>query len=114
MKTLIQIAALACALATPGLALAGMECFTDRKVTAVNIGYVDMPFGADGGDAVYFTLDNGNTYPLNTGFNLDWPRGQALHRTLLAAMTQRFKVTGYDHYGYGGTCDDIDEILVKP
>lgn len=108
-KSLILLAACA-----PGVAFAGMQCFSDRRVVEVSSGYVDLPFGADNGDAVYFKLDDGRTFPLNTGFNLDWPRGQALHRTLLLAMSARYRVTGYDHYGYGGTCDDIDEIVIKP
>ena len=98
----------------PTVAFAGMQCFENRRVVQVNTGYVDLPFGADGGDAVYFKLDDGRVFPLNNSFNLDWPRGQALHRTLLMAMAARFRVTGYDHYGYGGTCDDIDEIVVSP
>jgi hypothetical protein len=92
---------------------AGKLCFQDRLVVSVNTGYVDLPFGADGGDAVYFTLDDGAYFPLNNGFNLDWPRGQALHRVLLMALAGRYRVTGYDHYGYGGTCDDIDELVIR-
>ena len=95
-------------------AMAGMTCFTNQKVVQINTGYVDRPFGADHGDAVYFKLSNGQTCPLNNGFNLDWPRGQALHRVLLLAMVGGYKITGWDHFGWGGTCDDIDEIAIVP
>jgi hypothetical protein len=108
----IFLAAVAAAAFLPCVASAGMLCFENRRVTAVNTGYVDAWFGADGGDAIYFTLDDGKTFPMNYGFNLDWPRGQALHRVLLMALAGGYRVTGYDHYGYGGTCDDIDEIKI--
>jgi hypothetical protein len=98
----------------PGVAFAAMQCFSDRRIVEVHMGYVELAPGADGGDAVYFRLDDGRVFPLNNGFNLDWPRGQALHRTLLLAMSARYRVTGYDHYGSGGTCDDIDNIVIKP
>jgi hypothetical protein len=110
----IAAAALVVFALLPMAAQAAMQCFADRRVVQVSTGYVEGSLGADGGDAVYFKLDNGKMYPLNNGFNLDWPRGQALHRTLLLAMTARYRVTGYDHYGYGGTCDDIDEIVLQP
>ena len=81
---------------------------------AVNAGYVDIGRSAapDGGDAVFFSLDDGQGFPLNAAYNLDWPRGQALHRMLVAAMAARWRVTGYDHYGT--RCDDIDEIHIEP
>ena len=109
---LLRLLACTALLAATSPAFAGMQCFNSQKVVQVYTGYVDLPYGADGGDAVYFKLGNGQLFPLNNGFNLDWPRGQALHRVLLLAMIGGYKVAGYDHYGYGGTCDDIDEIVI--
>lgn len=88
-------------------------CFSDQKVVSVNSGYVDIRAakGADGGDAVYFTLENGATYPLAYTYNLDWPRGQALHRVLMVALVGGHKISGWDHNGT--KCDDIDEIQIK-
>ena len=93
---------------------AARQCFFEQTVTQVATGYVTagQVGGPDGGDAVVFNLSNGTWYQLNNYFNLDLPRGQALHRTLLAAMAQRYRVTGYDHYT--PFCDDIDEIVVRP
>ena len=114
MRLLPRLIACTTLLAAATPALAGMKCFENQKVTQINSGYVEMSFGADNGDAVYFKLSNGKTYPLNNGFNLDWPRGQALHRVLLLAMIGGYRITGYDHFGWGGTCDDIDEIVIVP
>ena len=86
-------------------------CFSDRRVTQIYTGYVQGGMGADGGDAVYFTLDNGLTYALDRSYNLDWPRGQALHKTLLTAMAGGYRIHGRDHYG--GECSDVQEIMIK-
>lgn len=114
MRLLPRLIACTALLACSLPATAGKTCFTNQKVVQVNTGYVDMSFGADNGDAVYFKLSNGQTFPMNNSFNLDWPRGQALHRVLLLAMVGGYRITGYDHWGYGGTCDDIDEIVIVP
>jgi hypothetical protein len=86
-------------------------CFSNQKVTSVGTGFVELTKGADGGDAVYFTLANGSTYPLNGSFNLDWRRGEALHRVLMTALVGGHPITGHDHYGT--KCDDIDEIWIS-
>lgn len=97
---------------TPAVSYADV-CFSDQKIVSVNTGYVNLPTlkGADGGDAVYFTLENGAMYPLAYSYNLDWQRGQALHRVLMAALVGGHRITGHDHNGT--KCDDIDEIQIK-
>lgn len=87
-------------------------CFFDQKVVSVNTGRVELHLGPDGGDAVYFKLENGTTYALNNAYNLDHPRGQALHRVLLLAQAGGYPISGWDHFG--GQCDDIDEIQIVP
>ena len=95
----------------PSVASAGTQCFDNRRVMDVKTGFVEGRMGADGGDAVYFTLDDGRDFPLSVYYNLDSPRGQALHRVLLMAMGGNYRVTGYDHAG--APCDDIDEIHIR-
>lgn len=99
------------ALGLSPLPSAKAACFADRRVVAVNIGYVDGSRGPDGGYAVYFQLDDSPSrwWALNNGYNLnDEGRGPALHKTLLMAMASGYKIRAYDNYGY--TCDDIDVI----
>ena len=111
MKSILLAAVAAIAL-MPCVASAGKICFDNRRVVDVQTGYVDRwGMGPDGGDAVYFTLDNGLLLPLNVYYNLDSPRGQALHRVLLMAMAGNYRVTGIDHYG--DNCDDVDEIHIR-
>lgn len=114
MRTWIGIALIAVAGCISTDAKAGMKCFQDQKVVDVRQGYVDGSLGADGGHAIYFTLGNGRTYPINNGLNLNDHPGKAHLTTLLLAMISGYKITGWDHYGYGGTCDDIDELWTKP
>jgi len=87
-------------------------CFEGFRVAAVNIGYVNGDMGPDGGDAVYFRLDNSVDYwyPLNKAYNLDWPRGQALYKQLMTAMAGGYRIRAYDHYH--PYCDDIDQIEI--
>ena len=87
-------------------------CFENQKVIAVNTGYVDIwGMGPDGGDAVYFALENGKYFPLSIYYNLDSARGQRLHSVLMTAFTSGFRITGHDHFGWV-RCDDIDEIRI--
>jgi hypothetical protein len=99
-------------LACSGQAIAGSaRCFDHQGVVQINAGYVEIyGLGPDGGDAVYFKLENGQTFPLAAQYNLDWARGQALHKMLMTALTSGYKITGYDHSGT--LCDDIDEIAI--
>ena len=112
MKLIVAglVASMLFAWSSPALAL---ECFTNRRIVAVNTGWVaaEGRIGPDGGDAVVISLDNGRLYPMNQYYNLDHPRGQALHRVALMALVQRLTVTGHDHFGYN--CEAIDEISVK-
>ena len=106
------IAAIAVIALVPGVGHAGqgMQCFWDKRVTEVYTGYAVGSKGGDYGDAVYFRLEDGATYPLNYSYNLDHNRGQALHRVLLTALVGRYKLSGYDHYA--DNCDDIDELML--
>jgi hypothetical protein len=111
MRTWISAIAVALCLSPVTDALANSkQCFSEQKIVWISAGHVALSKGPDGGDAVYFKLENGATYPLAGTYNLDWPRGQALHRTLLAALSGRFRISGYDHNGT--MCDDIDEIYI--
>ena len=114
MRLLPRLIACTALLAATAPALAGMQCFENQKITRISTGYGEGSLGADHGDAVYFKITDGRQFPLNNGFNLDWPRGQALHRVLLLAMVGGYRITGYDHFGWGGTCDDVDEIVIVP
>jgi hypothetical protein len=95
-------------------ASAAQNCFKDRRIVQVNTGYVaaGQRGGPDGGDAVLLRLDDGRSFPLNVHSNLDWPRGQALHRVAMTALAGRYRVDGWDHYD-GSTCDDIDELVIR-
>ncbi len=111
MKRIVLLVVLALGLAPLFASQAQRMCFQDRRVKEVKIGYVDVwGKGPDGGDAVYFTLDNGALFPLNASYNLDWARGQALYKLLMTAMAGQYKVRGYDHFGT--SCDDIDELHI--
>lgn len=111
MKKILPSALACCVLAVAPAAWASKKaCFENMKVAAVSGGYNEGHLGPDGGDAVYFSLENGGTYALNYQFNLDWNRGQALHRTLMTAFVGGYRISGWDHWG--GNCDDIDQITI--
>jgi hypothetical protein len=112
MKRIVLLFVLALGLWPLFSAQAQQMCFQDRRVVAVNIGYVNGDMGPDGGDAVYFRLDtNPNRwYALNYSYNLDWARGQALYKMLMTAMAGGYRIRAYDHdYPY---CDDVDQIEI--
>ena len=111
MKIVVTTLVVAGLLVSAADAFAGEKCFGSRKVVRVATGYVDGSKGPDSGDAVYFTLDNGAVFPLNTSYNLDHAKGQALHHVLMTAMAGRYYVAGFDHHGT--MCDDIDEIWIS-
>ena len=106
---LMAIVAIAC---VPAAAHAQAKmCFADKKVAGVYAGNISYgTAGPDYGDAVYFKLEDGASFPLNKEYNLDHNRGQALHRVLLTALEGQYKINGFDHYG--GTCDDVDQIAL--
>ena len=113
MKRILLLGALALGVSPVFAVQAAQMCFENRRVTAVNIGYVNGSKGPDGGYAVYFRLDdNANRWwPLNGAYNLnDTGRGPALHQTLKVAMAGNFRIRAYDHYGT--MCDDVDEIEI--
>ncbi len=112
MKRIVLLVVLALGLSPLPSAKAQQMCFQDRRVAAVNIGYVNGDMGPDGGDAVYFRLvENPNRwYALNKSYNLDWNHGEALYKMLMTAMAGGFRIRAYDHfYPY---CDDIDQIEI--
>lgn len=109
MKRYLVCAALVAAVFA-GHADAQQTCFTGQKVRKVGTGYVNYPYGADNGNAIYFTLENGRTYPINFYYNLNDMVGPALHRVLLLALSGGNRITGVDHNG--AMCDDIDEIWI--
>ncbi|MGO4551781.1 hypothetical protein AB4059_11840 [Lysobacter sp. 2RAF19] len=111
MKRILILFVVALAIWPVLSAQAQQMCFQDRRVAEVKIGYVDIwGLGPDGGDAIYFKIDNGNQYSLNRSYNLDWPRGQAMYKLLMTAMAGGYRVRAYDHnYPY---CDDIDELHI--
>jgi hypothetical protein len=103
-------------LACSGPAAAGhMLCFEKVEVVSVYSGYVDMHYGADGGDAVTFTMSDGSRHALKYSYNLDWARGKILHATLVRAMGTGLKLSGYGDVitgdPAGGMCA-IDEIVM--
>jgi hypothetical protein len=112
MKRIVLLFVLALGLWPLFSAQAQQMCFQDRRVVAVTIGQVELYMGADGGDAVYFRLDNNATrwYPLNKSFNLDHNRGQALYKMLMTAMAGGYRIRAYDHYY--PYCDDVDQIEI--
>lgn len=95
-----------------GSALAGMRCFTNQQVVHIKQGYVDSLLGPDGGHAIHFKLDNGQVFPINSGLNLNDAPGKAHLQTLQLSLIGGYKIEGWDHYGWGGTCDDIDELII--
>lgn len=110
MKRILLCAALAAAVLA-GHAHAAQTCFSNQKVKRVGTGYVGgYAYGSDNGNAVYFTLENGRTYPLNYFYNMNDQVGPGLHRVLLLAMQGGYRITGVDHSGW--MCDDIDEIWI--
>lgn len=113
MKRKVLLFVLALGLSPLFAAQAAQKCFEDRRVVAVNIGYVNGDRGPDGGYALYFQLDNNSNrwWAVNNGYNLnDAGVGPALHKMLMTAMAGGFKIRAYDHYY--PYCDDVDQIEV--
>lgn len=110
MKRILILFVLVLGMAPLFAVQAQQMCFADRRVLAVNIGYVNGDRGPDGGYAVYFRLDDSNRWwSLNNGYNLnDEGRGPALYKMLMTAMAGGYKVTAIDHYY--PYCDDVDQI----
>ena len=111
MKRIMLLVVLALGMSPLFAAKAQQMCFEDRKVLSVKIGYVALPMGSDGGNAVYFKLDNNAWRPLNNTYNLnDGGKGEGLYKMLMTAMAGGFKIRAYDHYY--PYCDDVDEIEI--
>lgn len=111
MKRIVLLFVLAIGFSPLFAAHAGQMCFQDRRVTSVNIGWVEGNLGADGGYAVYFKVDNNANrwWSLHNYYNLnDEGRGPALYKMLMTAMAGGFKIRAYDHYW--PYCDDVDQI----
>jgi len=89
------------------------KCFSEQKVDWIDTGYVDggTVNDPDYGDAVGFNLADGRRFSLNKDYNLDHPRGMAMHRTLLASFVGGYPISAWDHSG--GNCDVVDEIEMK-
>jgi hypothetical protein len=101
---------LCCSAVVGGQAVASQLCVNKLKVTRVGTGHVSLPYGADNGNAIYFTLENGKTFPINYFYNLNDQVGPALHRVLLLALQGGFRISAWDHSGW--MCDDIDEVWI--
>ena len=113
MKRIMLLVVLALGMSPLFAAKAQQMCFQDRRVLAVNIGYVNAEMGPDGGNAVYFRLDNNANrwWPLNNVYNLnDGGKGEGLYKMLMTAMAGGFKIRAYDHYY--PYCDDVDQIEI--
>jgi hypothetical protein len=86
-------------------------CFAGFRVAAVNIGYVNGDMGPDGGDAVYFRLDN--SWTIGTHSTRLQPRLAARAGLVQAADDGDgggYRIRAYDHYH--PFCDDIDQIEI--
>lgn len=97
----------------------GMQCFKDATVVGVGVGYKEDLTGCpDNASCIYFKYKNGGSNTtdvigINGGYNLnDYNIGLGYLTLLKTAMLTGSKITGWDHWGSGGTCDDIDEILL--